>query len=44
MGADDAAVVDVQLRFNGIDGLRIVDNPIMPTVISSTTNAVAVMI
>ena len=44
MGADDAAVVDVQLRFNGIDGLRIVDNPIMPTVISSTTKAVAVMI
>ena len=44
MGADDGAVVDVRLRFNGIDGLRIVDNSIMPTVISSNTNAAAIMI
>ena len=44
MGVDDAAVVDVQVRFNGIDELRIVDNPMMPTVISSTTKAAAVMI
>lgn len=44
MGADDAAVVDIRLRFNGIDGLRIVDNSIMPTVISSNTNAAAIMI
>jgi choline dehydrogenase-like flavoprotein len=44
MGPDDAAVVDTQLRFNGIDGLRVVDNSIMPTVISSNTNAAAIMI
>jgi len=44
MGADDRAVVDTRLRFNGIDGLRIVDNSIMPTVISSNTNAAAIMI
>ena len=44
MGSDDAAVVDTRLRFNGIDGLRIVDNSIMPTVISSNTNAAAIMI
>jgi choline dehydrogenase len=44
MGADVAAVVDPRLRFNGIDGLRIVDNSIMPTVISSNTNAAAIMI
>ena len=44
MGADDAAVVDTRLRFNGIQGLRIVDNSIMPTVISSNTNAAAIMI
>jgi choline dehydrogenase len=44
MGADEAAVVDIRLRFNGIDGLRIVDNSIMPTVISSNTNAAAIMI
>jgi len=44
MGADDGAVVDIGLRFNGIDGLRVVDNSIMPTVISSNTNAAAIMI
>jgi len=44
MGVDDTAVVDIRLRFNGIEGLRIVDNSIMPTVISSNTNAAAMMI
>lgn len=44
MGADDGAVVDTRLRFNGIDGLRVVDNSIMPSVISSNTNAAAIMI
>ncbi|WP_176084572.1 GMC family oxidoreductase N-terminal domain-containing protein [Martelella sp. HB161492] len=44
MGADADAVVDTQLRFNGIEGLRIVDNSIMPRVISSNTNAAAIMI
>lgn len=44
MGADAAAVVDIRLRFNGIGGLRIVDNSVMPAVISSNTNAVAIMI
>ena len=44
MGADDSAVVDPRLRFNGIEGLRIVDNSIMPRVISSNTNAAAIMI
>jgi choline dehydrogenase-like flavoprotein len=44
MGVDAGAVVDVALRFNGIDALRIVDNSIMPTVISSNTNAAAIMI
>jgi len=44
MGNDDAAVVDTRLRFNGIDGLRIADASIMPTVNSSNTNAPAIMI
>ena len=44
MGVDAQAVVDPQLRFNGIAGLRIVDNSIMPRVISSNTNAAAIMI
>ncbi|WP_439136902.1 GMC family oxidoreductase [Roseicyclus sp.] len=44
MGPDPAAVVDIRLRLNGIAGLRVVDNSIMPTVISSNTNAAAIMI
>jgi choline dehydrogenase-like flavoprotein len=44
MGSDSAAVVDTRLRFNGIDRLRVVDASIMPTVISSNTNAAAIMI
>ncbi len=44
MGTDERAVVDTRLRFNGLTGLRIVDNSIMPTVISSNTNAAAIMI
>ena len=44
MGPDAEAVVDIRLRFNGIKGLRIVDNSVMPTIISSNTNAAAMMI
>jgi choline dehydrogenase len=44
MGADPAAVVDPQLRFNGIAALRVVDASVMPTVVSSNTNAATIMI
>lgn len=44
MGIDPGAVVDPSLRFNGIDALRIVDNSIMPTLVSANTNATAIMI
>ena len=44
MGPDAGAVVDIRLRFNGLQGLRVVDASIMPTVISSNTNAAAIMI
>lgn len=44
MGQDQMAVVDEQLRVRGIDGLRVADASIMPTVISGNTNAPSIMI
>ena len=44
MGSDDMAVVDHQLRVKGIDGLRVADASIMPTIINANTNAPAIMI
>jgi choline dehydrogenase len=44
MGSDPAAVVDERLRVHSIEGLRVIDGSIMPTVVSGNTNAAVVMI
>lgn len=46
MGSSDdpMAVVDPQLRVRGVDGLRLCDSSVMPSLIGSNTNAPTIMI
>ena len=44
MGADADAVVDLDLRVRGVDGLRVVDASVMPTIPNGNTNAPTLMI
>ncbi len=44
MGVDDLAVVDPALRVHGIEKLRVCDSSVMPSLVSSNTNAASIMI
>jgi choline dehydrogenase len=44
MGSDENAVVDPQLRVNGVEKLRVIDASVMPQITSANTNATSLMI
>lgn len=44
MGRDALSVADPQLRVHGLDGLRLADSSVMPSLVGSNTNAPTIMI
>ncbi len=44
MGSDAESVVDTSLKLRGVDGVRIADASVIPSVVGGNTNAVAIMI
>ena len=44
MGSDERSVVDPHLRVRGVERLRVIDASVMPTMVSTNTNAAAILI
>jgi choline dehydrogenase len=44
LGADDGAVVDAELRVRGLDGLRVADASVMPSLPRGNPNLACMMI
>jgi choline dehydrogenase len=44
MGADADAVLDTELRVRGVQGLRVIDASVMPSIVRGNTNAPTIAI